>query len=135
MKVKVLICNCNGLKLAPEDLDMNTLPFDVELDVDVQYAIVAPQLCGRGGIALLHDLLRGAGPDDYFVVAGCGPEDEADLLGHVLREAGFPRERFIGVTIRCASSNQQAREAILEAVGRLMAKSNEGSMALDGFGG
>lgn len=135
MKVKVLICNCNGLKLAAEDLDMNTLPYDIEVDVDVQYAIVAPQLCGRGGIALLRDLLRAAAPDDYFVVAGCGPEDEADLLGHVLNEAGFPPERFIGVTIRCASSNQQAREAILEAVGRLMSRSNEGSMALDGFGG
>ena len=135
MKIKVLICNCNGLKLSPEDLDMNTLPYDIELDVDVQYAIVAPQLCGRGGVALLRDLLRGSEPDDYFVVAGCGPENEADLLGHVLREANFPRDRFIGVPIRCSSSNQQARSAILEAVGRLMVRESEGSMALDGFGG
>jgi heterodisulfide reductase subunit A-like polyferredoxin len=134
MKIKVLICNCNGLKLTPEDLDMNTLPFEVERDVDVQYAIVHPQLCGRGGLELLRDLMRGATGDSYFVVAGCEPAEQGDLLGHILRENGFPAERFVSVPIRC-SNNASAREAILEAIGRLMAEKKEGSMALDGFGG
>ena len=135
MKVKVLICNCNGLKFAPEDLDMNTLPFDIERDVDVQYAIVHPQLCGRGGAALLSNLLRGAEPDSYFVIAGCDPEEQHALLDYALRSVPFPEDRFIGVTIRCATSNAEARDRILEAVGRLLASKNEGSLALDAFGG
>jgi heterodisulfide reductase subunit A-like polyferredoxin len=135
MKIKVLICNCNGLKFAPEDLDMNTLPFDVERDVDIQYAIVHPQLCGKGGLAFLGDLLRGAEPDSYFLIAGCEPKAQQELLGHALVSSSFPPDRFVGVTIRCASSNAEARNAILEAVGRLLVSKNEGSLALDAFGG
>jgi hypothetical protein len=135
MKIKVLICNCNGLKLAPEELDMNTLPFDVERDVDVQYAVVHPQLCGKGGIGLLGDLLRGATPDSYFVIAGCEPHEQRALLGHALLHGRFGEDRFIGVTIRCASSNAEARNKILEAIGQLLARASEGSLALDAFGG
>jgi heterodisulfide reductase subunit A-like polyferredoxin len=133
MKIKVVLCNCNGIKFMPEGLDMNTLPFELENDLDVEYAVVHPQLCGRGGLNMLHELLVNAAPDDYFVVAGCG-DNQVQFLGHVVDQAKFPDERFVSVNIRC-SDNVQARQAILEAVGDVMARNNRAATVSDGFGG
>jgi hypothetical protein len=117
----------------PENLDMNTLPFELERDLDIEYAMVHPQLCGRGGLNVLHELLVNAGPDDYFVVAGCG-DNQRQFLGHVVDDAKFPDERFVSVNIRC-EDNVQARQIILEAVGDLLARKNRGALVSDGFGG
>ena len=134
MKIKVVFCNCNGLKLEPEDLDMNTLPDDLDSDVDVQYAVMHPKLCGRGGQAFLTDLLRGSDSDTYFLVAGCAPEIQPVFLGDVVASSGFPQERFIPVEVR-GCNNREARQAILEAVGQLMVRTGEGSLTYDGFDG
>lgn len=133
MNIKVIVCNCNGIKFMPEGLDMNSLPFELENDKDIAYAVVHPQLCGRGGVNMLHDLLSAAGPKDYFVVAGCGPENQPHFLGHVVDAMRFPDERFIGVNIR-GMDNAQARAAVLEAVGELIARKDE-SPVVDAFGG
>ena len=134
MKIKVVFCNCNGLKLEPEDLDMNTLPDDVDSDIDVQYAVMHPKLCGRGGLAFLQDLLRGSDKDTYFLVAGCSSEMQPIFLGDAVRESGFPPERFVPVEIR-GCNNREAREALFEAVGQILVRKGQGSMAVDGFGG
>lgn len=134
MTIKVIICNCNGLKFMPEGLDMNTLPYELENDTDIAYAVVHPQLCGTGGVNMLHDLLKAAGPEDHFIVAGCGPENQPHFLGHVIDDMRFPDERFVGVNIRCMN-NDQARAAILEAVGHLLARKGEGTVVADAFGG
>jgi hypothetical protein len=47
MKIKVLLCNCKGLCASFKNTDMNTLPFAVESDLDVQYALLHPQLSGK----------------------------------------------------------------------------------------
>lgn len=133
MNIKVIVCNCNGLKFMPEGLDMNTLPFELEADNDVSYAVVHPQLCGRGGVNMLQDLLKAASADDYFVVAGCGPENQPHFLGHVVDGMKFPDERFVGVNIR-GMDNDQARTAVLEAVGSLVASKNANA-PVDAFGG
>jgi heterodisulfide reductase subunit A-like polyferredoxin len=134
MNIKVILCNCNGLKFMPEGLDMNTLPYELESDTDIAYAVVHPQLCGSGGVNMLHDLLKAAEPDDYFIVAGCGPENQPHFLGHVVDEMQFPSEQFVGVNIR-GMDNHHARTAILEAVGDLLARKREATFVVDAFGG
>jgi len=134
MNIKILICNCDGIKFMPEGLDMNTLPFELENDKDVTYAVVHPQLCGSGGVNVLYDLLKAAGPEDYFVVAGCGPDNHPHFLGHVVDRVRFPDERFVGVNIR-GMDNTQARTAILEAVGELLESRSAGVVTGDAFGG
>ena len=133
VNIKVIVCNCNGLKFMPEGIDVNTLPFDLERDTDIAYAISHPQLCGSGGVNLLRDLLKAAGSNDYFIVAGCEPGNQLQFLGHVVDEMRFPEERFVGVNIR-GMDNSQAHTAILEEIGRLLARKNELGVA-DAFGG
>ena len=133
MNIKVILCNCDGLKLMPESIDLNTLPFDLESDTNIAYTVTHPQLCGAGGTALLGDLLKISGPQDFFVVAGCGPANQVHFLHHVTEGAKFPDDRFVGVNIR-GMNNDQARAAVLETIGRLLARKNE-AISADAFGG
>ena len=68
MKIKTLICNCKGLCPSFENTDMNTLPFEIESRLDVDYAIVHPQLCGMGGTRVMEDVLRSAESDSETLV-------------------------------------------------------------------
>jgi heterodisulfide reductase subunit A-like polyferredoxin len=133
VNIKVILCNCNGLKLMPESVDMNTLASDLEKDTDIAYAISHPQICGSGGLNLLHDLLKAADPNDYFVVAGCDPEAQTQFLRHVAHEMHFPEDRLVGVNIRGLDKGE-AHSAILETIGRLMAQQSQTATA-DAFGG
>jgi len=102
MKPKVLLCNCKGLCGSFKDTDMNTLPFSIESDLDVEYAVLHPQLCGQGGNKVLAEILREAAADHggSVVSAACAPEAQAKLFKKVLRETGFPEDRFVPLDIR-----------------------------------
>jgi heterodisulfide reductase subunit A-like polyferredoxin len=102
MKVKIVLCNCKGLCASFKDSDMNTLPFQIESDLDVQYTVLHPQLCGMGGNAVLADILRqsAAEPDTYIVSGACAPEAQAKLFKKLLRATGFDEKKFIAVDIR-----------------------------------
>ena len=102
MKVKTLICNCKGLAESFRNADMNTLPFEIESELDVDYAIVHPELCGQGGNEVLEDVLRSAAddPDTYIVVGGCAREAQLKLFNNAFRNTGFDEGRFLAVDIR-----------------------------------
>lgn len=40
MKIKILLCNCKDLFGSFEDSDINTLPFRVESELDVQCTVL-----------------------------------------------------------------------------------------------
>lgn len=100
MKIKVLLCNCKGLCPSFKNADMNTMPFLVESELDVQYTVVHPQLCGQGGNAVLLDVLSKTDPDTYVLSGACAPEAQEQLFKKLLRVTGFPSDRFITVDIR-----------------------------------
>jgi len=102
MKVKLLLCNCKGLCPSFKDADMNTLPFLLESDMEIDYSVLHPQLCGQGGNKVLLDLLResAADPETYIVAGACAPEAQYKLFKKVMRQASFPEERFVPVDIR-----------------------------------
>ena len=100
MKIKVLLCNCKGLCPSFKNADMNTMPFQVETELDVQYTVVHPQLCGQGGHAVLLEVLSRADQDTYVLSGACAPEAQEKLFKKLLRVTGFPAERFIMVDIR-----------------------------------
>ena len=107
MKIKVLLCNCKGLCDSFRNTDMNTLPFEIESELEVQYAVLHPQLCGQGGNEVLTEILRqSAGePDTYIVSGACAPEAQTKLFKKALRNAGFDEKRFVAVDIRRTDNN------------------------------
>ena len=104
MKIKVLLCNCKGLCPSFKNADMNTLPFQVESELDVQYTVVHPQFCGQGGNAVLSEVLSNADNDTYVLSGACAPEAQEKLFKKLLRVTGFPPERFVTVDIRGADN-------------------------------
>jgi heterodisulfide reductase subunit A-like polyferredoxin len=100
MKIKVLLCNCKGLCPSFKNADMNTMPFQVESELDVQYTVLHPQLCGQGGNAVLSEVLSNADNDTYVLSGACAPEAQEKLFKKLLRVTGFPPERFIALDIR-----------------------------------
>ncbi|MDR7520554.1 MAG: hypothetical protein QN123_13425 [Armatimonadota bacterium] len=115
MKIKMLLCNCKGLCPSFKDTNMNTLPFHLESELDIEYAVLHPQLCGQGGNVVLSEALRNADDDTRVVVGACAPEAQEKLFKKVLRMTGFNERRFIPVDIR-GTDNEGILERLRKAV-------------------
>jgi heterodisulfide reductase subunit A-like polyferredoxin len=105
---------------------MNTLPFQVESELDVDYAIVHPQLCGQGGNEVVADIMRMCAPDpEAYVVGGaCAPEAQFKLFKKVMRKAGFPESRFVPLDIR-GTNNDGILVRLKETVESLIRRHEE----------
>ena len=100
---------------------MNTLPFEIENGLDVDYSLVHPQLCGAGGNRVMEDVLRSAedDPDTFVIVAACEVEAQQRLFEKVFRKTGFNQNHFVPVDIRDAGNEgilDRLREKIAEHV-------------------
>jgi heterodisulfide reductase subunit A-like polyferredoxin len=113
VKVKTLLCNCKGLADPFKTSDMNTLPFELESELEVSYAAVHPQLCGPGGQELMADVLESAedDPDTYVLVCACAVDAQKKLFRKVVRRSGFDEDRLLHMDIR-----GETNEGILERV-------------------
>ena len=121
MNIKILLCNCKGLCQSFKDSDFNTLPFILESELDVKYAVLHPQLCGQGGNEVLADIFRESGqdPETYIVSGACAPEAQAKLFQRLMRKTGFDPKRFVAVDIR-GTNNEGILAAIREKVEALV---------------
>ena len=101
VKVKTLVCNCKGLEPF-RHADMNTLPFEIESELDVEYAALHPQLCAPSGTEALEDVLRAAEDDSdtYVMVYACAEEAQKKLFKKALRSTGFDAEHLVPLDIR-----------------------------------
>lgn len=119
MEVKVVLCNCKGLCPSYAGVDMDTLLFEIESELDVKYTVLNAQLCGQAGNAVLRDVLMSSDGQTVVVVGACAPESQAKLFKRLLRETGFNEARFVMVDIRNTSNAgiiERLREAVQRAV-------------------
>jgi len=109
---------------------MNTLPFEVESELNVDYTIVHPQLCGQGGNKVLTDIFResASDPEVYVVGGACAPDAQFKLFKKVMRESGFPEARFVPLDIR-GTDNQGILARLKEAVGGIIKKAEQATAA------
>lgn len=120
MKIKVVLCNCRGLS-STFDSDMNTLPFALETELDIDYTVVHPELCGHGGREALSDILKNADKETYVICGACDPKQQEEEFRGLLASFNFPRERFFPIDIRLATNERvvdrlrTAVEAVLSA--------------------
>lgn len=121
MKVKVLMCNCKGLCDSFKNTNFNTLPFQVESETDVAFVALHPQTCGQGGNQFVSDILQTADEETYILSAACAPVAQEKLFRKIMRQTGFPAERFIAVDIRM-TDNEGVVERIREKVEELVAR-------------
>jgi heterodisulfide reductase subunit A-like polyferredoxin len=126
VNIKILLCNCKGLCASFKDTDMNTLPFQVESELDVKYTVLHPQLCGQGGNEILTEVLResAADPETYVAVGACAPEAQMKLFKKVMRTTGFDEKRFIPLDIR-GTNNDGILARLKEKVEALLKQQEE----------
>jgi heterodisulfide reductase subunit A-like polyferredoxin len=121
VKVKTLVCNCKGLDPF-RFADMNTLAFEIESELDVAYAAVHPQLCEKGGNAVLEDVLRSAedDPDTYVMVCACAEETQKKLFKEALHSTGIDEKHFVAVDARNTTNDgilERIRARLAELAG------------------
>jgi heterodisulfide reductase subunit A-like polyferredoxin len=101
----------------------------VESELDVQYAMLHPQLCGQGGNEVLADILQqsAAEAETYIVSGACAPEAQAKLFQKLLRKTGFDPKRFVPLDIR--STNNEGILARLKEKVEALAREHETAAA------
>lgn len=134
MKIKVLMCNCKGLCDSFRKSDFNTLPFQVESELDVAYVALHPQTCGQGGNQVLADIMKTADADTWILSAACAPEAQDKLFRRVMRQTGFPPERFVAVDIRM-TDNEGILQRVREKVEQILQRESEKELTPEDFMG
>ena len=129
MNIKILLCNCKGLCQSFKDSDFNTLPFTLESELDVKYAVLHPQLCGQGGNEVLADIFRESAKDaeTYIVSGACAPEAQGKLFQKLMRKTGFDPKRFVPVDIR--STNNDGILAVIKEKVEALVREHEAAVA------
>lgn len=128
MNIKILLCNCKGLCQSFKDSDFNTLPFTLESELDVKYAVLHPQLCGQGGNEVLADIFRESAkdPETYIVSGACAPEAQERLFQKLMRKTGFDPKRFVPVDIR--STNNEGILAVIKEKVEALVREHEAAV-------
>lgn len=119
------MCNCKGLCDSFKNTDFNTLPFQVESELEVAYVSLYPQSCGQGGNQFLTDVMKSADSDTYVLSAACAPAAQDKLFRKIMRQTGFPPERFIPADIRM-TGNEGVLQRIREKVEGIPKKQDVG---------
>ncbi len=129
MDIKILLCNCKGLCQSFKDSDFNTLPFTLESELDVKYAVLHPQLCGQGGNEALADIFRESAkdPETYIVSGACAPEAQAKLFQKLMRKTGFDPKHFVPADIR--STNNDGILAVIKEKVEALVREHEAAVA------
>jgi len=122
MRAKVVLCNCKGLCPSFQQADMNTLPFHLESELDVEYSVLHPQLCGQGGNAVLGELMSEAArdPDTVLFVGACAPEAQQKLFKKLMRSTGLRESQFVPIDIR-GTDNDGIVERLRKEVAKVVA--------------
>lgn len=129
MNIKILLCNCKGLCQSFKDSDFNTLPFALESELDVKYAVLHPQLCGQGGNEVLADIFRESAkdPNTYIVSGACAPEAQEKLFQKLMRKTGFDLKHFVPVDIR--STNNDGILTLIKEKVEALVREHEAALA------
>jgi len=113
---RFIMCFCTGKCPGFETLDLWDLINYVRNELDVEYAIVHPQLCVDDGDAFWRDYAK---PGVKYVVGGCDPRMQRKMYKDALDEVGVSfDEQIVALDLRNLTT-QQAIERVTKAVEEL----------------
>lgn len=91
-KPRFIMCICTGECPGFANLDLWKLINFVRNELDVEYAIVHPQLCVDDGDRFWNDYLR-EGDKGVFIVGGCDPKMQRKLFKEIFTKKGLDIEK------------------------------------------
>jgi heterodisulfide reductase subunit A-like polyferredoxin len=114
-KPRFIMCNCTGQCPGFAKLDLWAFINRVRNNLDVEYAIVHPQLCVDDGDRFWRDVAK---KDALYVVGACDPRMQRKMFGAVLQERGVDLDaQVISLDLRDMSA-EEAYGKVKEAVAK-----------------
>lgn len=118
-KPRFIMCICTGECPGFAKLDLWKLINFVRNELDVEYAIVHPQLCVEDGDRFWRDYLKENRRDIVYIVGGCDPKMQRKLFKEVFAAKGLDIERqLISLDLRNMETSE-AMKKVEEAVKKL----------------
>jgi len=115
-KPRFIMCICTGECPGFAKLDLWKLINRVRQELEVEYAIVHPQLCVDDGEKFLTDYIK---PGVKYIIGACDPKMQRKLFREAFEKVGGSvDEQLVGLDLR----NMEAEEAfqkVKEAVEQL----------------
>ena len=115
---RFVMCICTGQCPGFEKLNMWDLINYVRNELDVEYAIVHPQLCVDDGDAFWRDYAK---PGVKYIVGGCDPRMQRKMYKDALDEVGVRfEEAIVSLDLRnlsTADAMAKVAEAVEQVVG------------------
>jgi heterodisulfide reductase subunit A-like polyferredoxin len=110
---RFVMCFCTGKCPGFEKLDLWDLINYVRGELDVEYAIVHPQLCVDDGEAFWRDYAK---PGVKYIVGGCDPRMQRKMYKDALSEVGVSfEEQIVPLDLRNLTT-AEAIERVKKAV-------------------
>jgi len=115
-KPRFIMCFCTGECPGFAKLGLWKLVNFVRNELDVEYAIVHPQLCVDDGDRFLKDYLKEGSIDHKYVIGGCDPRMQKKMFKDAFKEKGLDMDKqLIPLDLRNMST-EEAMKKVQEAV-------------------
>jgi len=115
-KPRFVMCICTGECPGFAELNLWELINRVRMELDVEYAIVHPQLCVDDGDRFWLDYAK---PNHTYIVGGCDPKMQRKLFKGVLAEAGADFDKQVVSLDLRNMPTEEAFNKVAEAVANL----------------
>jgi heterodisulfide reductase subunit A-like polyferredoxin len=121
-KPRFIMCICTGECPGFSKLDLWKLINFIRNELDVEYAIVHPQLCVDDGDRFWRDYLKEGRKDIVYIVGGCDPRMQKRLFGEAFKAKGLDIEKqLISLDLRNMDTTE-AMKKVQEAVNKILGK-------------
>ena len=107
------MCICTGECPGFQKLELWKLINYVRMELDVEYAIVHPQLCVDDGDRFIKDWVK---PEVTYVIGACDPKMQRKMFKDAFVEAGVDFDKqVIAIDLRNLSTDE-AKKKVAEAI-------------------
>jgi heterodisulfide reductase subunit A-like polyferredoxin len=116
---RFIMCFCTGECPGFAKLELWKLINFVRNELDVEYAVVHPQLCVDDGDRFLKDYLKEGKTNIVYVIGGCDPRMQKKMFKDAFQEKGLDIDRqLVSLDLRNMST-EEAMKKVAETVEKL----------------
>jgi heterodisulfide reductase subunit A-like polyferredoxin len=115
-KPRFIMCFCTGECPGFAKTELWKLINFVRNELDVEYAIVHPQLCVDDGDRFLKDYLQEGLTDRVYIVGGCDPRMQKKMFKDAFKEKGLDIDKQLVPLDLRNMSTEEAMKKVQEAV-------------------
>lgn len=113
---RFIMCVCTGECPGFSNLNVWQLLNYLRNELEVEYAIVHPQLCVDDGDRFWRDILK---PDVTYIVGGCDPRMQKKMFGGAFAEKGIDFEKQVVALDLRTLSTDAAIDKVKESIEKL----------------